>query len=261
MNISIIYEDNDLLVLNKPAGLITHPKNINDKQESVTSWLTEKYPEIKSVGEPFVASGKEVPRVGVVHRLDKDTSGLLLVAKNSETFFYLKKLFQERKIKKYYLALVHGKPKKPRDVISFPLGRIGLKWTTRMKSNGPDAKSIEDPRFGNRASRGPNRDNKLIDKKEAETKYKTVKNFQDFSLLEVAPRTGRTHQIRVHLNSIGHPVAGDLVYGFKKSSPPLGLNRLFLHAYKLEFDAPDSKHLILEADLPEDLQKVLNELN
>lgn len=260
MSIPIVYEDNEILVLNKPAGLITHPKNINDKQESVTSWLTEKYPEIKSVGEPFVASGKEVPRVGVVHRLDKDTSGLLLVAKNSKTFFYLKDLFQTRKIKKYYLALVHGRPKEPRGVISSPLGRIGLKWTTRMKSNGPDAKSIEDPRFDNRASRGPNRDNKLIDKKEAETEYKTVKNYKNFTLLEIIPKTGRTHQIRVHLNSIGTPVAEDPVYGFKRAISPPDLNRLFLHAYKLEFTSPSGKQLVIESDLPQDLQNILKML-
>lgn len=246
MNITIIYEDNDILVLNKPTGLITHPKNVNDTQDSVTGWLIEKYPKLKNVGEPFIASSKEIPRAGVVHRLDKDTSGLLIVAKNDAAFFYLKDLFQERNIKKYYLALVEGRPKKSKGIISVPLGRIGLKRTTKIVGN------------------------KLIDKKEAETEYKVVKEFLDFTLLEVAPRTGRTHQIRVHLNSIGHPVAGDPIYGFKKSSPPPGLKRLFLHAYKLEFVAPsfakasegkpDGKRIILETDLPGDLQKVLNEL-
>ncbi len=236
MKIDIVYEDKNIMVLNKPAGIITHPKNIDDIQDSVTGWLTEKYPNIKNVGEPFVASGKEVPRAGVVHRLDKDTSGLLIVAKNDNAFFYLKRLFQERKIKKHYLALAHGKPKESRGVISSPIGRIGLKRTTKIIGN------------------------KLIDKKEAETEYKTVKNFNDFVLVELLPKTGRTHQLRVHLSSISCPIAGDPVYGFKKLKPPSGLNRLFLHAYKLEFTAPDSKKLTLEADLPEDLQKVVNEL-
>ena len=154
MEINIVYEDNDLLVLNKPAGLITHPKNISDTQDSVTGWLIEKYPELKNVGEPFIASGKEVPRAGVVHRLDKDTSGLLLVAKNNDSFFYLKKLFQDRKIKKHYLALVNGKPKEARGIIAAPLGRIGLKRTTKIIGD------------------------KLIDKKEAETEYKTVGNYK-----------------------------------------------------------------------------------
>lgn len=232
----IVYEDDNLLVLNKPAGLITHPKNISDTQDSVTDWLIEKHPELKSVGEPFVASGKEVPRAGVVHRLDKDTSGLLLVAKNDKAFFYLKNLFQERKIKKHYLALVSGELKEPKGTISLPLGRIGLKRTTKIVGK------------------------KLIDKKEAFTEYRTVKKFKGYTLLEVIPRTGRTHQIRVHLNSIGHPVAGDPVYGFKRSSNPKNLTRLFLHAYKLEFVTPDGNSLLVEAELPDDLQNVVNTL-
>lgn len=236
MSINIVYENENLLVLNKPAGLITHPKNISDTQDSVTGWLSSKYPAIKNVGEPFIASGQKIPRAGVVHRLDKDTSGLLVVAKNNEAFFYFKNLFQERKIKKYYLALVNGKPKKPKDIISTPLGRIGLKRTTKIIGN------------------------KLIDKKEALTEYKTLKELKNYTLLEVTPRTGRTHQIRVHLNSIGHPVVGDLVYGFKKSSPPMGLNRLFLHAYKLEFITPSGENLVLECDMPTDLQNLLNAL-
>jgi len=236
MNIPIVYEDNDILVLNKPSELITHPKNISDTQSSVTGWLIKNYPEIENVGEAFVASGKEVPRAGVVHRLDKDTSGLLIIAKNNEAFFYFKNLFQEKKIKKYYLALVGGRPKKPKDTISAPLGRIGLKRTAQITGK------------------------KLIDKKEALTEYKTVKNFQKYTLLEVAPQTGRTHQIRVHLNFIGHSVAGDPIYGFKRSSPPPGLKRLFLHAYKLSFVAPDGKSLTLETELPEDLQNVLSKL-
>ena len=233
---SIVYEDNNILVLNKPAGLITHPKNISDTQDSVTSWLIEKYPDIKNVGEPFIASGKEVPRAGVVHRLDKDTSGLLMVAKDNKSFFYLKNLFQERKIKKLYLALANGRPKESKGIISAPLGRIGLKRTTKIIGK------------------------KLIDQKDAVTEYRTVKEFKGYTLLEVSPRTGRTHQIRVHLNSIGTPVVGDNIYGFKKSTQPANFERLFLHAYKLEFVTPDGKKLVLETDLPDELQKVLNML-
>lgn len=236
MKISIVYENLDALVINKPSGLITHQKNIDDKQPSVVGWIIENYPELKNIGEPFIASGAEVPRAGIVHRLDKDTSGLLLVAKNNDSFFYLKNLFQSRKIKKHYLALVNGRPKELRGVISSPLGRIGLKRTTKIIGN------------------------KLIDKKEALTEYKTIKEFNGYTLLEVTPRTGRTHQIRVHLNSTGNPVAGDNIYGFRKSISPPNLNRLFLHAYKLEFVGPDGKKLVLEADLPEELQKVLDKL-
>lgn len=247
MTPQIVYEDNDIIVINKPAGLITHQKDIDDTQPSVVDWVIEKYPGLKDVGEPFIASGTEVPRAGVVHRLDKDTSGLLLIAKNNEAFFYLKNLFQTRKVKKYYLALIHGKPKEPSGTISSPLGRIGLKRTTQITGK------------------------KLIDKKEAETEYKIVKNYpakggsasggKGFTLLELSAKTGRTHQLRVHLNSIGHPVAGDPIYGFKKLPPPPGLERLFLHAHKLEFTTPNGKSLALEADLPENLSRLLENLD
>lgn len=267
MEVSIIYEDNNLLVVNKPSGLITHPKNAQDHQNSLTGWLIEKYPEIKTVGDPSTGStsslqagsGQENLRPGLVHRLDKDTSGLLVIAKTQDSFLYLKNLFQDRKIKKFYLALVHGKPKEPKGIIDAPMGRIGMKWTTRL--NGPDAKDIEDPRFGNRALRGPNRDKKkLKDEKSAITEYSTLKDFRDFTLLEVSPHTGRTHQIRVHLKSIGTPVAGDPLYGHGGKKGPKEPSRLFLHAYKLQFVSPDGKSLAFEADLPSDLQKFINEL-
>ncbi len=230
MNVPVAYEDKNLLVINKPSGLITHPKNADDKQESVTGWLVEKYPEIKTVGEDPL-------RPGLVHRLDKDTSGLLVIAKNQDSFFYLKNLFQNKKIKKFYLALVNGKPKEPRGVIDAPMGRIGMKRTTKVRGN-----------------------KKLKDKKEAVTEYSTLKNFKDFTLLEVSPQTGRTHQIRVHLKSIGTPVAGDPLYGRKNPNGPKEPERLFLHAYKLQFISPDGKSLAFETDLPDDLQKFINKL-
>ena len=230
MEISIVYEDKNLLVINKPSGLITHPKNAEDKQESVTGWLVEKYPEIKAVGEDPL-------RPGLVHRLDKDTSGLLVIAKNQDSFLYLKSLFQDRKIKKFYMALVHGKPKEPKGIIDAPMGRIGMKRTTQEHGK-----------------------KKLKDEKTAVTEYSTLKNFHNFTLLEVSPHTGRTHQIRVHLKSIGTPVAGDLLYGYKNSNGPKEPSRLFLHAYKLQFISPDGKALSFETDLPDDLQKFINEL-
>lgn len=243
MEPQIIYEDDNFLVINKPAGLITHKKNISDEQLAVIDWVIAKYPQLENVGEPFIASGTPVSRAGIVHRLDKDTSGLMIIAKSNEAFFYFKNLFQERKIKKHYLALVHGRPREASGTISSPLGRIGMKRTTKIIGK------------------------KLIDKKEAETEYKTIKSFADFTLLELTPKTGRTHQLRVHLNSVGHPITGDPVYGFKKLSDPPGLARLFLHAYKLEFATPDlprgkagGKSMVLEADLPDDLQKVLNDI-
>ena len=230
MKISIVYEDTNLLVINKPSGLITHPKNAEDTQKSVTGWLVEKYPEIKTVGEDPL-------RPGLVHRLDKDTSGLLVIAKTQDSSFYLKSLFQDKKIKKFYLALVNGKPKEPKGIIDAPMGRIGMKRTTQLHGK-----------------------KKLKDEKTAVTEYNTLKNFRDFTLLEVSPHTGRTHQIRVHLKSIGTTVAGDPLYGHKNVTNPKQPERLFLHAYKLQFVSPDGKALSFETNLPEDLQNFINEL-
>ncbi len=237
MQLSVVYEDQHLLVINKPAGLIVHPKNATDQQPSVTAWLIERYPELANVGEPFIASGTPVPRTGVVHRLDKDTSGLLLVAKTNDAFLYLKNLFQTRKIKKSYLALVYGHPKESAGVIDAPLGRIGMKRTTRINEE------------------------KLQDKKEAVTEYRTLRSFKEYAFLEVSPKTGRTHQIRVHLKSIGCPIVGDPVYAPKDWPLPSELTRLFLHAQKLSFTTPDGKALTLEADLPDDLADVLAHLD
>jgi len=236
MNVSKVYEDDNILVINKPYGLIVHPKNAADTQPSLTDWVDINYPQLINIGEPFDASGTPFPRHGIAHRLDKDTSGLIVIAKNQSSFDYIKKIFQTHKIHKHYYALVHGRPNKNSGVINAPLGRIGIKRTTKIVGK------------------------KMIDSKESVTEYKVIKNFDNYSLLDVSPKTGRTHQIRVHLKSIGHPIAGDPVYTPKGWQKPEGLERLFLHAYKLEMTAPDGKSLNIETDLPENLQKVLKNL-
>lgn len=230
---SIVYEDNDLLVINKPAGLLTHPvpspsASYGTDPKSVVGWILQKYPQIKNIGDDPV-------RPGIVHRLDKYTSGLLLIAKTQATFSYLKKLFQERKIKKTYIALVHGELKNDHGIINLPLGKIGTKQTIKIHGK------------------------KELKEKEAVTEYKVTERFNDYTLLEVSPLTGRTHQIRIHLNSIHHPVVGDNLYGVKKNG--LKINRLFLHAYRLEFLAPSGKKLLLETDLPQELSKALSLVN
>ncbi len=234
MTPQIIYEDSNILVVNKPYGLITHPKNITDTQPSLSDWVIRNYPELKEVGEPFDASGSLLPRGGIVHRLDKDTSGLIVIAKTQDSFDFLKKLFQTRNIQKHYYALVYGKPKNNSGIIDLPLGRIGMKRTTRIEGK------------------------KLIDSKESVTGYRVIRTYDKYTLLDVSPKTGRTHQIRVHLQSIGCPIAGDPVYTPKGWQKPPGLTRLFLHAYKIQLTSIDGKSLVLEADLPEELQKVLN---
>ena len=244
MVISKVYEDENIIVINKPHGLIVHHKNATDDQPALTDWVAANYPNLKDVGEPFIASGAPLPRWGIVHRLDKDTSGLLVIAKNQAAFDYLKKQFQDRTIHKHYLALVYGRPKEGRGVIDAPLGRVGLKRTIEKDGD------------------------KLVDAKPAVTEYAIEQSFAKFTLLNVSPRTGRTHQIRVHLQSIGCPIAGDPVYSPKGWQKPTGLKRLFLHAYKLELLTPDlpngqagGKSLTLECDLPDELRQVLEGLD
>jgi len=219
----IIYEDENILAVNKPTGLLVHGESPN-----LVDWLIEKYPEIKKIGE-------DSDRPGIVHRLDKDTSGILLVAKNQKTFEYLKKQFQDRKIKKKYIALVDGKLKTESGIINLPIAKS--KRDFRKKAVGE----------------------KIIGKeREAMTEYKVIKKFPDYTLIEAFPKTGRTHQIRVHLKAIGHSVVCDKLYGPKNKKCPFGLTRQFLHANTLEFSLPDGSRINLEADLPSDLQKALD---
>ncbi len=249
MDIKIIYEDDDILAVNKPAGLLVHGAE-NSKETTLVDWLIKNYPEIKNVGER-PAFGEARPdlsgRPGIVHRLDKDTSGILLIAKNQRTFGYLKEQFKNRKIKKKYIALVCGKLNPPTG------GEGGI-------IDLPIAKSKSD--FRKKTSVG-----KMAGKiREAVTEYKVIKKFPacadrpEYTLVEVFPKTGRTHQIRVHFKSIGHPVVCDKLYGFKKAVCPFGLKRHFLHASSLELNLPSGARIKLEADLPDDLQAALTKL-
>jgi len=228
MILSIVYEDSDLIVINKPSGLITHPKNKTDTSKSVVSWLLEKYPSIKNIGEDPL-------RPGVVHRIDKYTSGLLIISKTQKSFDYLKNQFKERKIEKTYIALVHGKLKDSSGVIKSPLGKIGIKQTTKIKGK------------------------KELKGKEAITEYKVKKRFNNYTLLEIYPKTGRTHQIRVHLKSIYHPIVGDVLYGKKVEN--IKINRLFLHAFQLKLVTLSGKNIFIQTDLPEELTGILSSLN
>jgi 23S rRNA pseudouridine1911/1915/1917 synthase len=248
-SIKIIYEDDALVVINKPASLLAHSAGStkfearNSKQFTVADWLAEKYPEIKKVGD--LPAGRQVIqnlRPGIVHRLDKDTSGVFVVAKNQPTFEFLKKQFQERKIKKTYLALVYGEVRQKEGFIDLPLGKARKDFRKRAVAG---------------TTRGGLRD--------AITEYKVVKFFKhpmlsDYTLLEVYPKTGRTHQIRVHLKAIGHPIVCDPLYAPKRAFCPAGLKRQFLHAFSLEFNLPAGARTRFEADMPQDLQNVLNML-
>ncbi len=233
MNISldIVYEDKDIIVLNKQAGISVHP-SINEPRGTLVDALLARYPELKGVGEDPI-------RPGIVHRLDKDTSGVLVVAKNQKTFEFLKKEWQEGRVIKKYFALVWGHPKEKGEIVS-ELTRSIKDFRKRMVVKPEKQKDKE------------------IKGKIAVTEYKVIKKFRDYSLIEVFPKTGRMHQIRVHMASLGHPVAGDKVYGKKKETPE-GLARQFLHAYFLSFSL-FGKKLAFEIDLPDDLNRVLAKL-
>lgn len=231
MNLEVIYEDDDIVAINKPAHLTVHKTGPDDQQVTLADLAVERWPDMKQVGEDPL-------RPGIVHRLDRDTSGVMLLAKTQEAFAYLKNLFQTHTIQKTYLALVYGKPKEPRGTIDMPVARIGAKTTTQTKGT---------------------RD--LVERS-AVTDYRTRKRYlpedasgEGYTLLECMPRTGRTHQIRAHLKALGCSIVGDPLYSAGK--PTLDLDRPFLHAWQLELTTPGGTHMTLEADLPAELEKTL----
>ena len=223
--LDIIFENDDLVVVNKPAGMVVHPSPGHDSGTLVHAALGH-IPELEGIG------GEERP--GIVHRLDKDTSGLIVVAKNEQAHRWLQDQFKSRQVEKIYLALVDGRPPTPAGRVEAPIGRNATH--RKLMSVVP-------------LDRG----------REAVSEYRTLESFPAHTLLEVHPLTGRTHQIRVHLAFLGCPVAGDTVYGKHKST--VDLDRHFLHAYKLKIILPGEKEpRIFEAPLPVELEKVLEYL-
>lgn len=230
--LKILYNEHGLLVIDKPAGLVIHP-GAGFKGESLAAALLFHFQDIKVVGEDY--------RPGIVHRLDKETSGVMLVAKTPEMYEYLKDAFAQRKIRKEYLALVLGRLEKSAGRIDLPIGK------SRRDFRKMAVKEAVDP-------------------KAALTEYRVVEELQDpktldfYSLIKVKLHTGRTHQIRVHLANLGHPLLGDELYGGKKVKIT-GLNRQFLHAQKIEVRLPDGTWIEAESPLPEDLRVFLKSLN
>lgn len=234
--IEILFEDDNLLVLNKPAGLNVHSDG-KVEEKTLSDWLLEKYPEIKDIGEPWKMSDsdKVILRPGIVHRLDKETSGVMVVAKNQNTYLFLKKQFQEREVFKSYRSFVYGGFKETSGVINKPIGRSPTDF--RQRSAMPNARGAL---------------------REAETEYKVIFSGREYSFVEAVPKTGRTHQIRVHLKAINHPVVCDKLYAPKRDCL-LGFQRLALHAFNLKFKSPDNKELDIEAPYPEDFKIALKE--
>jgi 23S rRNA pseudouridine1911/1915/1917 synthase len=223
--LAIVFENEDLIVVNKPAGMVVHPAAGHSSGTLVNAILGYE-PDIEGIG------GEERP--GVVHRLDKETSGLILVAKNERAHRWLQDQFRSRKVDKTYLALVDGKP-------PTPSGRVEA-YIGRDPSHRKQMAIVSE-------SRG----------REAISEYKTVESFANHTLLEFHPLTGRTHQIRLHCAFLGCPIVGDEIYGRKK--PTVEINRHFLHAYRLKIVLPNEKEpRLFETPLPTELQSVLGAL-
>lgn len=223
--LEIIFENDDLLVVNKPAGMVVHPAAGHQAGTLVHAALAHA-PGMEGIG------GEQRP--GVVHRLDKNTSGLILLAKNDQTHRWLQDQFRLRKIQKTYLALVDGRPPTPNGRVEAPIGR-DLKARKKM--------AVVPPEKG----------------RPAVSEYHTVETFEAHTLLEVHPITGRTHQIRLHLAFLGCPVAGDTIYGKRHSTIPMG--RHFLHAMRLTVRLRHAQQLsTFEAPLPPELTTLLDQL-
>lgn len=240
MDLKIIYEDGDVLVVDKPAGMVIfeeriNPSSLNSSGPFLINELIKSRPELKNVGE--------APRYGIVHRLDKDTSGILLVAKNSEVLIFLQKQFKSREVDKKYIALVTGVIKEDSGVVHTLMGR-----------------SPQDPRKQKCYPLAPNTQHLTPNKREAITEYKVLERFPSYTLLDVTIKTGRKHQIRCHLTYIHHPIIGDKMYGFKDSPILEGLDRQFLHATTIKIKLPSGGIKEFKSDLPEELQKILKEL-
>ena len=235
----VIFENADFVVIDKPAGLVVHGVRVSERRRAdaahagkargaeptLVDWLVKRYPKIKTVGDDPAL------RPGIVHRLDKATSGVMIVAKTQASFERLKKLFQDHRMKKTYYALVRGVPKNKKGTIDAP---IGIK-------NGSLKRSIHSSKMA----------------KPAVTEYAVVKiiargdgDKEQYSLLKVSPLTGRTHQIRVHLASIGHPIVGDALYG--KKTDAAAAPRLMLHAAALAFSDDAGNRFEFEAPFPPD---------
>jgi 23S rRNA pseudouridine1911/1915/1917 synthase len=236
---NIIFDSPDFLVLEKPCGLLVHP---TDKGETNTliDWLKQKYPQIEKVGE-------QKYRAGIIHRLDRDVSGIMVVAKTQKAFIHLKEQFKKRKVKKEYLALVYGRCEKNEGKINLPIGR------------NKDGLFVAHPRLGK---------NKF-DKQDkiAKTEYQVIECLKDYTFLSVKILTGRTHQIRAHFSAIGHPVIGDKIYKprkkffhfLRRKIKVIDPGRIFLHSTKIGFYNLKNEWVEFNSPLPQTLTNFLDE--
>lgn len=225
ISLDIIFENSDLMVVNKPAGMVVHP---------ATGHLTGTLVHAALYHAPDLEDVSGEHRPGVVHRLDKDTSGIILIAKNEKTQRFLQDQFRKRSVHKTYYALTDGHPPTPTGRVEAPIGR--------------------DPSHRKKMAIVP-----IVHGKEAVTEYKVLEKFQHHALIAAYPQTGRTHQVRLHMAFLGCPLVGDRIYGHRKQL--LEANRQMLHAYQLEIIIPgETTPRVFEAPIPEDMKQLLQEL-
>lgn len=221
--LSVLYEDDHVAMIDKPAGMVVHPA-YGHRSGTLVNAILGRWPQIAAIDGP--------ERAGIVHRLDKETSGVIVIAKTAEALANLRAQFKARSVTKRYVALVEGMPDTPEGIIDAPIGR--------------------DPNQRKRMA-------VIRDGREAVTEYHVLETYADHSLIEAFPKTGRTHQIRVHMAFIGHPVVGDTVYGRRKQR--IRMKRHFLHAATIAIAHPvTGEPVIVESPLPVALQDVLNKL-
>lgn len=240
MKITVLYEDKDVVAIDKPAGLSVHGDGVRDG-DTLTDWILKKYPKMKGVGEPGQGpNGEEIDRPGIVHRLDKDTSGVLVLAKSQEAYEFLKEQFHDRETEKTYRVLVQGLVKDDVGLIQVPIGKSKADFRKRTTSD----------------TVGTMRD--------STTEYKVLERFDcgkqlgyGVTYLEAYPKTGRTHQIRVHMKWLHHPVLCDSLYGGKNACIP-ELGRLALHAAALTLTLPSGGKKTFESPLPVDFAAALD---
>lgn len=252
MDISIIYENKNIIIINKPSGLVVHGDGKTD-EPSVVDWILENYPDIEGVGEDMHISHKgeeiHIKRPGIVHRIDRDTSGCLVIAKTQASFEYLKQQFKDRLVYKTYQALVYGSVPQDQGVIDVPIGKS--KKDFRMKQAGSHARGLL---------------------RDAYTQYSVIERYEDvsdidkqgqtmkYTLVELSPKTGRTHQLRVHMKYLNHPIVSDSLYKGKRKNA-LGIERTALHAFAISFQDVDGEQINVNCDIPSDIQAGIEKIS
>ena len=226
----VIFEDEDVLAVNKPSGLAVHADG-KSSEPTLADWILHTRPALAEVGERGrLPDGREFARPGIVHRLDRQTSGIMVIAKNQKAFEFLKNEFKNRRIKKTYLAFVYGKLPEAQGTITLPIGKSRKDfplWSAEKDARGT--------------------------LREAVTEYLTLASTPEYSFVEVSPKTGRTHQIRVHFKALRHPIVCDKLYAPTRPCA-LGFTRLALHALSLELVLPSGARVKIETELPADFE-------